>query len=219
MRPKFSINPLVIGTCLCAVTVTWPMVCRADTSGDALAFVRRVGHDMPTVLSGAHTIDEKRARLLPFIARVVDVNSAARYCLGRYWAHATAGQQQAFSSLFLSVLVNEIAMWTGNYENPGITTSVEMQKPVVQAEQTEVPTIVKVGEAPPAHITWFVNMRGEQPTILDVAAEGISLRATERGDLMGYLSQHGGDVDGLIAVLRQRALATGGIGSLKAAVK
>jgi ABC-type transporter MlaC component len=110
-------------------------------------------------------------------------------------------------------------MWTGNYENPGINTNVEMQKPVVQAEQTEVPTIVKVGVAPPAHITWFVNMHGERPRILDVAAEGISLRATERSDLMGYLSQHGGDLDGLIAVLRQRALATGGNGSPNVAIK
>ncbi len=219
MRRKFNTKPLVIGMCLYALSCAWPMAGRADTGSDALAFVRRVGHDMPTILSGAHTIDEKRARLLPFIARVVDVDSAARYCLGRFWAHATPGQQQAFSGLFLSVLVNEIAMWTGNYENPGITASVEMQKPVVQADQTEVPTIVKVGQAPPAHITWFVNMRGEQPRILDVAAEGISLRATERGDLMGYLSQHGGDVDGLIAVLRQRALATGGIGSPNAAAK
>ena len=196
----------------CAAALAWPAPVRADNGDRAVAFVRVVGHDMPAVLAGARTIGEKRARLLPFIARVVDVDAAAQYCLGRYWGRATPGQQQEFSVLFLSVLVNEIALWTGNYEDPGVATNVVMQPPIVTAEQTEVPTIVKVGAAPPAHIKWIVGMRGPQPRILDVAAEGISLRATERSDFTGYLSQHGGDLGGLLAILRQRALATGGIG-------
>jgi phospholipid transport system substrate-binding protein len=186
---------------------------RADDSTAPVAFIRQVGNEIPGVLANATTIEQRRARLRPFVARVVDVDATAQFCLGRYWAHATPAQQQALQTLFLTVLVNEIALWTGDSTNPATPTTVTMQPAVTVSGQTYVPTIVNVGIAPPAHVNWVVNMHAAPPRILDVTAEGLSLRETLHSDFVSYLNRHGGNIDGLIGVLQQRARDSGGLGT------
>jgi phospholipid transport system substrate-binding protein len=45
-------------------------------------------------------------------------------------------------------------------------------------------------------------MSGGSPKIVDVVAEGTSLRLTQRSDYASYLSQHGNNVDALIAAMK-----------------
>ncbi len=195
---------LAVAACLALWTPA-----QAD-DGNAADFVRAVGHEMPNVLHNAHTIEEKREALQPFIARVVDVPAVARFCLGRYWATATPQQQQDYQQLFFSVLINTIATWSGNYGQTRTPTAVEMGAPFVQEDETFVPTTVQSGELPAAHITWVVNMNARPPRIRDVVAEGISLRATQRSDYLSYLRHHDGDIAAFIAVLRSRSHDIGG---------
>jgi phospholipid transport system substrate-binding protein len=198
---------MLLATAL-AVGAAWSGPGRAEEP--AIAFVRQIGSEMPAVLANAHTLDEKRARLAPFVSRVVDVDAVARYCLGHYWARATASQQQEYEALFRTVLINTIALWSGDYQKPGGNTSVTMQTPVVKADGTYVPTLVQAGDAPPVHITWVVAMNETPPRMLDVMAEGLSVRVTERSDYVSFLSHHDGNIDSLIQILRQRARDTGG---------
>lgn len=192
---------IVVGACL-----VWAAPGRAaDVAPTASEFIRQVGHEMPAVLAGAKTIEDKRARLLPFIARVVDVPAVARFCLGRYWERATAEQRQDYQSLFLSVLVNTIATWSGGFGNTGGQVSFAMQRVTAQADGTHVPTTVQTGSAPAAHITWIVNMDVRPPRVLDVVAEGLSLRVTQRSDYLAYLGRHDGDIQAFLGTLRQRA--------------
>ena len=177
---------------------------------NATDFVRTVGYEMPAVLHDAHTIEEKREKLLPFIARIVDVPAVARFCLGRYWAMATPQEKQDYQHLFLSVLVNTIATWGSNYGQTSTQTAFEMGKPYVEAGETFVPTAVQSGNSPTAHITWVVDMNATPPKILDVVAEGISLRATQRSDYLSYLRHHDGDIPAFIQVLRNRSHDIGG---------
>lgn len=201
---------VVLAACL-GLSLAWPQSGLAEDA-NAVAFIRQVGNDVPGVLANATTVEQRRQRLLPFIARVVDVDATARFCLGRYWNRATAAQQQALTTLFLSVLVNEIALWTGDSTNPAIPTTVSLQPAVTQAGRTYVPTVVRVGPAPPANIDWVVDMHAAPPKILDVTAEGLSLRETLRSDFVSYLNRHDGNIDGLIGVLRERAQSQSGFG-------
>ena len=201
-----------------SVWLAWAVLCLvcaaftgAAAAPDATAFVRQVGNEMPGVLAGTHTIEERRARLMPFIEHVVDVPAVAAYCLGHYWKLATAAQQQQLQSLFLSVVVNTIATWTDDHKGFGMKANVVMQAPIPRADGTYVPTLVQAGDAPVVNITWVVDMQDQPARILDVMADGISVRRMERSDFVGYLNHTGGDIDGLIGVLRKRALAMGGL--------
>lgn len=183
----------------------------AEPPDSASQFVRQVGGEMPKLLAGTKNVDERRVRLLPFVTRVVDTDAVARYCLDYYWNRATPRQRQDFQALFVNVVVNMIATWTNEKLGTGLQANVVMQTPVAHPDGTYVPTIVQAGGAPPVHVTWVVNMQDNPPRLLDVMAEGLSVRVTERSDFMSYLRHHDGDLDGLIGVLRQRARDTGGM--------
>jgi phospholipid transport system substrate-binding protein len=45
------------------------------------------------------------------------------------------------------------------------------------------------------------------PKIIDVIAEGTSLRLTQRSDYASFLAHNGGNIDALIAALREQAEA------------
>ena len=58
-------------------------------------------------------------------------------------------------------------------------------------------------------MTWVVDGTDGQPRIVDVVAEGVSLRQTQRSDYASYIQQHGGNVEALIQALRAQ-VARGG---------
>jgi phospholipid transport system substrate-binding protein len=53
-------------------------------------------------------------------------------------------------------------------------------------------------------VQWVVAMMNGQPKIIDIIAEGTSLRLTERNDYAGVISQHGGQVQPLIDAMRNQ---------------
>jgi phospholipid transport system substrate-binding protein len=75
-----------------------------------------------------------------------------------------------------------------------------MQQPVGLV----VTTTVNVPGKPPANVQWVVAMMDGQPKIIDILAEGTSLRLTERNDYAGVISQHGGQVQPLIDAMRNQ---------------
>ena len=56
----------------------------------------------------------------------------------------------------------------------------------------------------PVNITWLVENNAGAMQIGDVAAEGMSLRVTQRSDYAAFLSHNGGDVGALIAALKKQ---------------
>jgi phospholipid transport system substrate-binding protein len=52
-------------------------------------------------------------------------------------------------------------------------------------------------------VQWVVRTDGA-PKVLDVVAEGTSLRLTQRQDYASYLTRHGESIDALIAALKRQ---------------
>jgi phospholipid transport system substrate-binding protein len=58
----------------------------------------------------------------------------------------------------------------------------------------------------PATVDWVVGQAASAPKIVDLVAEGTSLRVTQRQDYASYLSQNANNIDALIqAILKQAA--------------
>ena len=168
----------------------------------AALFIRDVGQQFPQVIGDAKTIEEKRRRLTPFVSRVVDVEAVARFCLGRYWSVATPGQRERYQALFLKSLVNNIAGRMATYQ--GALGHVVVQAPVVHPDGTYVPTLVKGENTPEVHVSWVVEADRTPMRVVDVVAEGMSLRLAKRNDFTSYLTQHGGDVAGFLDALERQ---------------
>jgi phospholipid transport system substrate-binding protein len=102
--------------------------------------------------------------------------------------------------LFRKVLIMSITGRIGEYQgvrfNVGRTTA--------RAEGQVVSTTIVSPQKAPTQIDWVVRDVSGQPKIVDVIAEGTSLRLTQRDDYASFIAQHGNSVQALIEALRRQ---------------
>jgi phospholipid transport system substrate-binding protein len=154
----------------------------------AAEFIRQAGMQLANVVGDASTPDEKRRRLQPFIDRVVDVDGVARFCLGRFWRQATPEQQREYIALFHRVLMNNVVARMGDYRQTKV--SVIIGRPESRDGNVHVPTTVQREGMPAANVVWLVGDESGSLRILDVMAEGTSLRLSpQRLQRVSLMSQ------------------------------
>ena len=166
----------------------------------AAAFVRKVGDQLVAVVNGSAPEAEKRRELQRVIDNSVDVDGVARFCLGRYWHNATAEQRQQYTLLFHDVLVHNITGHLGEYQ--GVQFTVGRTR--THEDAAIVSTVVERPNNPPAQVDWVLGNNGSGLKIVDVVAEGTSLRLTQRSDYASYLRRNGENVQALIEAMRQQ---------------
>jgi phospholipid transport system substrate-binding protein len=169
---------------------------RAQEAG-ASALVRQFADALVQVVNGPGGTAQKAAQLRPVIERYVDVPAIARFCLGRFWNTATPAQRSTYQSLFGQVLLENIEGHVGEYQ--GVTYRLGEAQP--RGGVTYVATVINRPNAPPANVQWVVS----GGKVIDVVAEGISLRTTQRSDYESFLSRNGGSIDALISALQRKA--------------
>ena len=170
----------------------------AFAQADAAAFVQNFGKTLTDVVNGDAPLSEKEQRLRPLIDADVDVDAIARFCLGRFVGTSTPQQVAEFTRLFHAVLINNITTKIGAYK--GVTFTVGTAN--VRGGETVVSSVVQRPNNAPNNVQWIVNGTGAKPKIVDVVAEGTSLRLTQRSDYASYLGQHSNSVDSLLAAMR-----------------
>jgi phospholipid transport system substrate-binding protein len=185
-----------------AAAVTCPEIVLGQSLEWAAAFIRRSGEELSSIMLKGGTTEARRRRLQPFIDRVVDVDIVARFCLGRHWKQATALEQQDYLRLFHAVLTNAVLVRLGDYEHNEV--HVDVERPEMRDGSIHVATMVERTGAAPARVTWVVSPNADNPRIIDLIAEGVSLRITVRSDYDAFLARHGNSIDALIDALRQQ---------------
>ena len=177
----------------------------AQAPEPATAFVQSTGQRLVDVVNGAGTLADKRGRMRQIIEGTVDDNGVARFCLGTFWNRATPEQQQQYTALFHNVLLNNI---TGNLgEYAGVT--FEMGRTQQRGDVDVVSTVVNRPNNPPAKVDWWIIPAPSGPKIVDVVAEGTSLRLTQRSDYASYITRNGNSVQALIDAMKQQAAQNG----------
>ena len=168
-------------------------------------FITQAGHELTEVV-GAASPAAVRDRLRPFMERVVDIDGVARFVLGRFWARADATQRSAYLKVYHDVLVANVASRLGIYQ--GGTTRIVTLRPVVRDDAVDVPTLVQREGANAVNVTWVVGDATGTLRIVDVIAEGVSLRLTQRSDFASFLNANGGNVGMLVDKLHGQLSAT-----------
>jgi phospholipid transport system substrate-binding protein len=133
------------------------------------------------------------------------VDGIARFCLGRFWRTASPEQQKRFMIEFHAVLVTNITSKLGDYKGVKLTVQHGRQ----QDDGAIVTTVVARPNNPPTTVDWVIENPASTPKIIDVLAEGTSLRLTQRQDYAAYLTRNNNDVDALINAMKQQTLKSG----------
>lgn len=171
----------------------------------AADFIKNVGDQLVAVVNGPGAEQQKRAQLTQIINTAVDVDGVARFCLGRFWRTASSQQQENYTSLFHQVLVNNITSKIGEYQGVHFT----MGRTQMRDENAVVSSVVERPNNPPTNVDWVVSDPASSPKIIDVVAEGTSLRLTQRQDYASYLSHNNDSIDALISAMRQQVAQAG----------
>jgi phospholipid transport system substrate-binding protein len=170
----------------------------------AAEFVRQAGNKLGALAAAEGDPEDRRKRLMAFIDGVADVDGVARFSIGRFWRLATPAQQQEYLALFHRVLFKNVTTQMGDYTT-GAPAKVTVAKPVQTDVGINVPTTVERAGAAPVHVTWLVEMDSGKPRIGDIVAEGMSLRLTLRSDYTSFITRNNGEIEALLAALRQQA--------------
>ena len=199
----FTRRAFLAGSATLAGLLSAPRAWAQDASV-ASGFIQSFGSQLVAVVNGDGPLPEKEQRLRPLIDSAVDVDTIARFCLGRYVTVATPQQLAEFTRLFHAVLVDNITSKIGEYR--GVT--FRMSDSSVRGSEAFVGTVVQRPNAAPTNVRWVVSTASGSPKIVDVVAEGTSLRLTQRSDYSSYLGRNGNSLDSLIAAMR-RQIASG----------
>jgi phospholipid transport system substrate-binding protein len=196
---------LLSATAGVAVAGLPPPPARAQNLEQATAFIEQTGKELMEAVNHGGSIADKQKKLQVIIDRAVDVNDVARFCLGRFWRLASPEQQKEYMELFHRVLMINITGKVGEYQ--GVTIIVGRAQPREGA--VVVSSTVNRPGNPPSKVDWVVSTDSGSPKIIDLIAEGTSLRLTQRSDYSAYLAHNNNSVQALIDALRQQASQPG----------
>lgn len=177
-----------------------PGLAHAQGTQGASGFVMSFGNNLTTIINGPGSYEEKKRRLEPLIERDVDIDGIARFCLGRFIRMASPAQQQEYMQLFRRVLLNNIFGKLGEFQ--GVTFI--MTNTAQTGEGAAVGTLIQRPGQKANTVQWIVTEITGQPKIIDVKAEGTSLRLTQRNDYTSYLTRNSDNVGALLTAMRNQ---------------
>jgi phospholipid transport system substrate-binding protein len=168
---------------------------------DAVAFMNKLWNSAVDVLNNKTDPGIREARFRELFHTDFDCPGIARFVLGRYWRNASAAEQQEFVKLFEDYAVFVYATRLSNFG--GETLKVRGSRS--DGDGVIVSTdVISPGGAPPMKIDWRLVADNGTYKISDIIVEGISMMVTQRSEFASVVQRNGGNVGGLIAMMRER---------------
>ena len=175
-------------------------------AADPAALINNLGLRALEVLGKNATQAQRVERFRQLLREDFDVPGIGRFVLGRYWNAATEEQRAEFLRLFEDYVA--LAYSTRLAEYTGETFKVTGSRP--EANGAVVSSqIIRPAGAPPVKVDWRLTERNGVYKITDVSVDGISMAVTQRSEFASVIQHNGGQVQGLITMLRQKTGAGG----------
>jgi len=166
----------------------------------ATQFIRSTGEEMVAIINDPGlNRTERRNRAQAILRRTVDIEGVGRFVSGRHWRTATQQQQQDYLDVFDELILRNLAARFGELQ--GINFRMQGQGSQ-NAEDVLVTTVVERPNSAPANLQWRVGLVDGAPKIVDLVAEGTSLRLTTRSDYGAVLQRSNGSFPALIEQLK-----------------
>jgi phospholipid transport system substrate-binding protein len=180
-----------------AATAAPPMVNPAD----AVAFMNSVWERAVELLNKKTDPAFREARFRELFDTDFDCPGIARFVLGRYWRTASEEEQQEFVKLFEDYVVFVYATRLSNFGGEILKVRGSRSDGDGVIVSTDV---IHPGAAPPTKIDWRLVTENGAYKISDIIVEGISMMTTQRSEFASVVQRNGGQVRGLISMMRER---------------
>lgn len=170
----------------------------------AAQFIQTTGQDMVAAINSRQPVAARRQRVANILRQAVDIDGVGRFILGRWWRVASPAEQQEYMKLFEETLIRNLSARFGEYEGVRFSLGRSQQR---TEDDVLVNTIIERPGQAAFNLDWRVGEVNGQPRVVDVIAEGTSLRLTQRSEYSAVISRNGGQVASLLAAMRQQIAA------------
>jgi phospholipid transport system substrate-binding protein len=168
----------------------------------ATAFVRDAGNDLVAAINDTRVdVTVRRERVAVVLRRAIDIEGTGRFILGRYVRQASPAELAEYGRLFDDIIVRNLSARFGEYRGVRFSLGRSQQR---TEEDVLVNTIIERPNQPPFSLDWRVADVGGQPKVVDVIAEGTSLRLTTRSEYAAVIQRNGGRVAALLDAMRNQ---------------
>ncbi len=170
-------------------------------NSNAYTFMNELWSQALDLLNKKRPVAERQARFRELFHKDFDSPGIARFVLGRYWRTATPEEQKEFLKLFDDYVVYVYTARLSDFEGE----QFKITGTRTDGDATLVSTdVITPGAPQPLKVDWrLVNDDGAYK-ITDVIVDGVSMLITQRSEFASVIQRHGGQVQGLLNLMRQK---------------
>ena len=166
----------------------------------ATAFVDRAGQDLVNAINDPRLNQtQRRDRVASILRNAIDIEGTGRFILGRYVRQASPAELQDYNKLFDEIIIRNLSARFGEYRGVKFSLGRSQQR---TEEDALVSTLIERPNNPSFTLDWRVADINGQPKVVDVIAEGTSLRLTTRSEYAAVIQRNSGRVASLLDAMR-----------------
>src|SRR5215472_370502 len=192
---------LLLTTLALLLVVASPTGVPDAVAADPSVFMSEMWKRAGEILGKKAPQTERLVRFRELFQSAFDGPGIARFVLGRYWRTASQDEQQEFLKLFEDYLV--FVYGTRFASLNGETLKIRGSRAGENGDIVAT-EMISPGEAP-VKIDWRLITDNGVFKINDVVIEGISMMVTQRSEFASVIQRHGGQVSGLLSMMRERS--------------
>jgi phospholipid transport system substrate-binding protein len=161
----------------------------AQTSPDGAAdFLRNIGNETIVLLrDNGMAKSQKEAELRRILEKSIDMQTIARFALGKTWREISEEQRERYLKLFRDYVLYSYSKRLLTFS--GETFDVVTSKPV--RRDALVYTLIHQQSGQAIKTYWRIRNKGEGYYVIDVIVEGISMAVTQRSEFRTVINQRG----------------------------
>jgi len=173
-------------------------------------FIQSLGDKAVAILANKKiSVQERNKQFRAMLSDSFDLNTIARFVIGRTWLSATQAQKDEYMDLFESLVVktysDRFALYTGEGFKVRNTIKESDRDSIVNSD------ITHPDGSPATTVVWRVREKNGKFGIIDVVVEGVSMSVTQRQEYSSVIQRNGGNIEGLLKLMRERVKAGEGV--------
>ena len=169
---------------------------------DPYLFVQETADKASEALNKRLSKEEKMEQLKIIAKKTVDIKGIGNYSLGTYRKTISDQKKEEYFEIFEQYFLKSFASRLAEYTDPKIR--VDSQKKLNDKYTMVSSTLLATSEKPEIKIDWrVVTKNPDNPLIIDVIIEGVSLAKVQREEFNSIIQSNDGDINALFSTLRE----------------
>ena len=181
-----------------AYTLIMPSTAFAMTTVQATDLVLRAISEINKIISSGKNEKSMMRSFEDFFDSFGDVNTIARYALGREGRSLSEDNMKSFTKAFKVYISHKYG--SRFREFIGGQIDIKSSRKVKQFFEVKARALIKNKD--PLELIFLVSDRSGEPLFFNIYVEGINLLLTERSEIGALMDRNGGDIQATITKLR-----------------